>query len=427
MQLLHRFIRTSVMIRDSIAKSAASKTRHASTAARVTHAVSENGDLRVDHDLASPVLETSVLPHSTTRTIILNRPKALHALNKTMFAALTARFLRFQQTGQVQCIIIRSQGTPGRAFCAGGDVKTIYNYGDDSKANEFDELFRTEYTMNSLLGQSSAKPTVSIWDGIVMGGGVGLSIHGKYRIATENTVFAMPECAIGLHPDIGASYFLPRLPSGVGYYMGLTGARLKGEDVVHVGLATHFVPSHSIESLIDRLECAQFDQETTIETILNEFAVAVQPKALPGESVIRQCFTRPSVEEILSSLDEVIRDGSKDDASIAGESLEAMKAGCPMSLKLAFESLTRGQKQSLDECLVMDFRLTARCIRRKDFYSGVRSALITKDRNPSWEPSDLSLVTVADVTQFFAPLDSDLHIAELQLSAVHAQPDQSKL
>lgn len=384
----------------------------------ITHAITGSGDAVLNIDPASPILERTFPAAPNTRMLILNRPEALHALNKDMCSALYNRLRRYEATEEVKCVILTSEGTPGRAFCAGGDIRSMYNAGQQGKLDDVEELFRSEYGMNSMFGSLKSTSVVSIMDGIVMGGGVGLAIHGKYRVATENTVFAMPECAIGLYPDIGASYFLPRLSSGLGMFLGLTGHRLKGRDVVQAGLATHFVPTASLPGLLQELQSTSIEGDGVIDSLLREFETQIRPEPLSGLNarIVRECFDFTSTDKIVSELKRRVIEGPEDDQEFAASALQKLKTGCPTSVKVACEALKRGASRSLNECLMMEFRLTLRMTRREDFFAGVKSAVVTKDRNPKWNPSSLDAVSDSDVAQIFEPLRVDLDMEELDLS-----------
>lgn len=384
------------------------------------------GEVVLDPTQSGLVLERTAAPHSCVRHLELNRPKALHALTSSMCAAVRRRVQRLEAATDVRCIVLSARGTAGRAFCAGGDVRALYEAGMAGDYGVGDALFREEYSMNALLGSLSSTSLVSLLDGITMGGGVGLAVHGRFRVATENTVFAMPECAIGLSPDIGASYFLSRLSAGVGAYLGLTGARLRGKEVFVAGIATHFIPSDSLPELVQALESASVLDAATIDGVLTKYSKDGESgsSTLVGQSVMKRCFTKDGVEEIMSALEEEgsSAEASPGDAAFAKKALGMLKKGnCPTTMKVAFESIRQGKSKTLKECLDTEFRVTVRCVRREDFYSGVRSALVTKDRNPLWVPSSLANVSAADVQRFFEPLDTDLGIPELGL----VQPDET--
>lgn len=388
---------------------------------QLTHGVASTGLLVPDSSLLHPVLEQWVPPNISTRTLLLNRPRALHALSEPMCSALHARLHTLANLG-TRCVVLAAHGTPARAFCAGGDVRAVYDHGAAGRFEDGDDLFRIEFRMNSLLARMRPA-AVAILDGIVMGGGAGLSVHGKYRVATSNTVFAMPECAIALSPDVGASYFLSRLEQpGLGMYLALTGARLKGGQVKEAGLATHFVSPEGVHELISRLQASELPDEAAIGAVLKEFEVDTGPDGqLDGLDVIRRSFTRDSVASILGALNDIVKDGTEQESTFASSTVALIRKQCPTSLKIAFQAQTRGASLSVDDCLRMEFRIVTRCLRRDDFYTGVKSALVTKDRNPIWNPANIDDVSDEAVEKFFDPLENDLRIPELELGEAQSE------
>lgn len=293
-------------------------------------------------------------------------------------------------------MIIRGAGE--KSFCAGGDVRTVVE-GPVSSGKDF---FRHEYRTNELIGNFK-KPYVAIIDGITMGGGVGLSVHGKYRVATERTLYAMPETAIGLFPDVGGGYFLPRMPGNLGTYLGLTGFRLKGRDVHKAGVATHFVESKNIEELEgDLVKCknsADIDKTlykySSLSKDTSEFVLQ------PHLKQIEKAFAGESVEEIVKNLHA---EGSE----WAMSTLKLISKMSPTSLKITLHQLRLGKTMNLRECLQMEFRLAAHCCIDSDFKEGVRALLIDKDQQPKWKPETIEKVSPEHVNRFFLPLpDND--------------------
>ncbi|XP_015590445.1 3-hydroxyisobutyryl-CoA hydrolase, mitochondrial isoform X2 [Cephus cinctus] len=320
---------------------------------------------------------------------VLNRPKALNALNLSMVRKIY-RVLKEWETSKKLVVV---KGASGKAFCAGGDVKSLVlalnEPGGEAIGQEF---FRAEYTMDHLIGTYKI-PYVALIHGITMGGGVGISIHGKYRVATENTLFAMPETAIGLVPDVGASYFLPRLKGKLGLFLGLTGQRIKGVDVLLAGIATHYVPSERIEDLTKALlTTGNIDIDSTIkkfqpENLNQEFSLA------PYLSKIDNYFSAPTVEEIVNRLEADGSDWAKD-------VLQLLNNMSPTALKMAKISYDKGSQLSLAECLKMEYRLMCSTLTKtSDFYEGVRALLIDKDKNPKWNPKTLQEVTDESIKQ----------------------------
>ncbi|CAI9103370.1 OLC1v1001838C1 [Oldenlandia corymbosa var. corymbosa] len=318
---------------------------------------------------------------SSARTLILNRPKQLNALNYPMISRLLDLYLEFEQDPNVKLIVMK--GT-GRAFCAGGDVATVVRDISQGNWRLGAHFFRKEFTLNFLIATYS-KPQVSTLNGIVMGGGAGVSVHGRFRVATENTVFAMPETALGLFPDIGASYFLSKLPGFFGEYVGLTGYRLDGAEMLVCGLATHYVPAERLSSLEDALYGANSSDLATISSIIDKFS---QVPILKGTSayhrlkIINKCFARRTVEEILSALEGEAA-SNKDDWILSA--IDSLKKASPTSLKISLRSIREGRLQGIGKCLAREYRMVCHVMRgemSKDFFEGCRAILIDKDKNP---------------------------------------------
>jgi enoyl-CoA hydratase len=337
--------------------------------------------------------------------ITLNRPKALNALTLEMIRAIAPQLVAWQEDSTVKAVVIRGAGD--RAFCAGGDVRAVWEAG---RAGETltEVFFREEYRLNRLI-HVFAKPYVALIDGITMGGGVGVSVHGSHRIAGDRTLLAMPEVGIGLFPDVGGTWFLPRLPGRLGLFLALTGWRLKTADAVYCGLATEYVPSERMAALTEAIVASDWGSDGTealVDRAIDRF------KATPGESeleahrdLIDRCFSARSVESILAALD-----ASGDDwaARIAG----IIRKQSPTSLKVTFAQLEKGASLDFDQAMVQEYRLSQAFMAGSDFYEGIRAALIDKDNRPQWSPPDLAAVTPAAVEAHFRPLgDRDLVFA----------------
>lgn len=284
------------------------------------------------------------------------------------------------------------KGAGEKSFCAGGDVRTVV----EGSVADGKEFFRNEYRNNELIGNYK-KPYIAIIDGITMGGGVGLSVHGKYRVATERTLFAMPETAIGLFPDVGGGYFLPRMAGNMGAYLGLTGFRLKGRDVQKAGVATHYVESSSLADLENEL--SQCKNTIQINKTLEKFTPKDTTEFVlqPHLEQIEKAFGGDTVEDILNSLHN---DGSE----WAMSTLKLLSKMSPTSLKVTLRQLQLGKSMTLRECLQMEFRLAAHCCINSDFKEGVRALLIDKDQQPKWNPDQIEKVTQDHVNRFFSPL-----------------------
>ena len=332
--------------------------------------------------------------------ITLNRPKSLNALNLPMINEMYPILKKWSQENR-DMVIIEGAGT--KAFCAGGDVVAVTTAPQEIRGTEKQtEFFKKEYQLNHLIGTLGI-PYVALIDGITMGGGVGLSVHGKYRVATEHTLFAMPETGIGLFPDVGGSFFMPKLKGGLGMYLALTGYRLKGADCVHAGIATHICKQQEIENLKNDLLNLENNAEDNIIAVLNKYDSEFPKEKFTLENLlpnIDECFMKESVEEILKCLD------SKDD-SWSTKTRKQFNSFSPTSVKITFEQLSRGKQLStLKECLQMEYRLACRCCEDSDFYEGIRALLIDKDKNPQWQPSSIAEVTESIVERYFSQLPS---------------------
>jgi enoyl-CoA hydratase len=321
--------------------------------------------------------------------ITLNRPKALNALTHEMCVAMKAQLDQWAKDDAVKTVAVRGAGD--RAFCAGGDIRALYESGKAGTPYAL-EFYRDEYILNAAI-KHYPKPYVALIQGINMGGGVGVSVNGSHRIAGEGMVFAMPETGIGLFPDVGGSYFLPRCPGEVGMFLGLTGFRLKTADSLYAGIATDFVPASRWDTLLKALS-----DGTAPDT-----AIAGLKDGVPGtfllehRSAIDRIFASGSVEEILAGLDAEHEDWT-------GDIAKTIRMKSPTSLKIAFRQIREGKNLDFDDCMKMEYRMVNRIVAGRDFYEGVRAVIIDKDNAPKWQPSELSDVSQADVDAYFAPL-----------------------
>ncbi|CAK1542840.1 unnamed protein product [Leptosia nina] len=324
--------------------------------------------------------------------ITLNRPKALNSLNTSMVTKL----LRQLQEWENKKSLVIVKGAGDKAFCAGGDVKSAIDRVEGPR------FFHIEYNVNYLIGKYKV-PYIALMNGVTMGGGVGVSVHGRYRVATEKTIVAMPETKIGLFPDVGGSYFLPRLQVNLGMYLGLTGDRLKGIDVVKAGFATHLVPSKRLYELEKLLSRCTSDNE--VQQLLNKFHEPAEDFSLADNiKHINYCFAASTVEEIIERLEKVNNEWSIKTVKIIGQM-------CPGSLKITLRALQRGAQLDLPQCLKMEYRLACRATENHDFPEGVRALLIDKDNMPKWQHSSLADVDEDYVEGYFKKLP---HERELQ-------------
>ena len=334
--------------------------------------------------------------------VTLNRPHALNAVSLAMVRELTRQLAEWERDPTVTRVIVASRDP--RAFSAGGDVRALYDLG---RAGRFDEAlgyFREEYALNTHI-KSYRKPYVALIDGIVMGGGVGISVHGSHRVAGDKFAFAMPEVGIGFFPDVGATWFLPRLPGRLGTYCALTGERLDGADAVVAGIATHRVPSARFPNLIESL-C---DADPVEESLAACAQSPARGAAAARRNAITAWFEADQVEEILGALDaEGAMQGPN--AAFAAETAALMRTKSPTSLKLALAQMRRGATLDFAECMRTEFRIVSRVVRGHDFYEGVRAVIIDKDQAPQWQPATLAAVDPAEVERHFAPVAHELEL-----------------
>ncbi len=323
--------------------------------------------------------------------ITLNRPKAIHALNRSMCEAMIAALSAWREDAAVRSVLIDHAGE--RGFCAGGDIRMIAESGagDGVDAKAF---FLAEYRLNALMFDYP-KPITAIVDGIVMGGGVGISEPADVRIATERTTYAMPETGIGLYPEVGGGWFLPRLPGQTGVWIGLTGARLKAADTVALGIHTHFVPSDGVEALKADLLAGTADPAEVAARHAKDAGPA--PLAAHREA-IDQLFAFDTVEEIFAALEA-------DGADWALAQLATLKTKSPTSLKVTLRHIREGAKAAtFSDNMAVEYAVSGRIGASHDFQEGVRAVIVDKDNAPKWSPADLSGVTDETLNALFAPL-----------------------
>ncbi len=339
--------------------------------------------------------------------VLLNRPRALNALGLSLIEAFDARLEAWAADPAVKAVVVRGAGE--RAFCAGGDVRSIWE-GGRTAGGPASDLFRREYMLIRRI-KVLPKPYIALIDGIAMGGGVGVCVHGSHRVATERTLVALPETRIGLFPDVGSAHFLPRLPGALGLYLGLTGVRLKAADALYAGLADHYVESARLPELEAALAAADWSggpaqavASATIDLFAgNAFAGDPGAPALAERrAAVDRCFGQDSVAAILAALEA-------EGGDWAGKTLETLGACSPTSLKVTFEQLRRGAALGFDDAMIMEFRLSQAFLARHDFHEGIRAIVIDKDNAPKWRPDTLAEVTPDLVEAHFAPLgDSEL-------------------
>lgn len=327
--------------------------------------------------------------------ITLNRPTALNALTLPMILALQEQLVTWNHDDDIHAIVIQSNSE--KAFCAGGDVRWLYEMGQKDSPRQM-EFFWHEYRLNHYIHHLS-KPYISLMNGITMGGGVGISLHGSHPIASENFSFAMPETTIGFFPDIGASHILSKCHGAYGIYLGLTGSRIGPQDALRQGLVKYSVQSHHFNELLSALIENDLSSEAyhLVDSVIGSFATDNENFSVSHQQKIDKYFNYREVQDIFDALEK----DSHDDW--CAKMLKNLKHKSPLSLKVSLKQLLRANGMSLADCLNMDFNLVHHFMHAHDFYEGVRALLVDKDRTPSWEPASLTSVQSEMVKRYFEP------------------------
>jgi enoyl-CoA hydratase len=338
----------------------------------------------------------------TAGVVTLNRPAALNAVTSGMVRLLHAQLAAWRDDPAVTRVLVTAVGD--RAFSAGGDLRGIYEAARAGRQQDSLAFWRDEYRLNFAI-KHYPKPYVALIDGIVMGGGAGLSVHGSHRVAGDRFLFAMPEVGIGFFPDVGATWFLPRFPGELGVYCALTGERLKPADGVAVGIATYRVGSTRFGDLIDAL-CGA----TPVDALLGAFAEPAGQGAVAARGpAIERFFAGERVEDILMRLDSEAASASAD-AQWAGTVAATIRTKAPLSLKLALAQVRRGREWSFADCMRAEWRIVSRVAYGEDFYEGIRAVIIDKDNAPRWRPASLAEVSEAEVDRHFAAVAEELEL-----------------
>lgn len=325
--------------------------------------------------------------------IMLNRPKALNALTLYMVNRISGALASWEQDARVKLVLI--DGAGDRAFCAGGDIMHLYEAGRAGRFEEARSFFQHEYRLNAQIA-SYPKPYVALADRTVMGGGVGLAGHGSHRVVTERSMVAMPECAIGLIPDVGGTFLLARTPGHLGEYLGLTGARMTGADAIAAGFATHFVESSQIEALTATLV------ETGDVGVISRYAKNPSPFHLDAN--------RPTVDRIFGSrtLTDILRAVEAEPGDWARSAEKALTTESPLSLHCTLAAIRRARPMaSVGDALAMEYRFTSRALAQGDLIEGIRAAVVDKDKSPRWSHKTICEVRDDDVEAMLAPLGAD--------------------
>ncbi|XP_049370582.1 3-hydroxyisobutyryl-CoA hydrolase-like protein 5 [Solanum verrucosum] len=342
------------------------------------------------------------------RVLTLNRPNNLNYVSEKVALTLGQKLEKYEKDDNAKFVILKGAG---RTFSAGGDLERIY----DARDSVLEGVYRIYWLFYHI--HTYKKPHIALVHGMSMGGGVGLMAPMKFSVVTEKAFCSTPEANLGYHPDCGLSYILSRLPGRLGEYLGLTGVKLKGKEVVAAGLATHFVPSHKLFQLEKSLlSINNGGEEDTIRSVIDEFSTNVQideTSVLSKFSIIDDCFSRETLEEILDSFEAEA--GKKGNDWIM-PMLKSIKKASPIGLKITLRSIREGRTQTLSECLRKEFRITINILRTiisDDLYEGIRAAIIDKDKSPKWNPSTLDKVHDEQLDLIFKPLEQ--HDLELQI------------
>ena len=332
--------------------------------------------------------------------VTLNRPKAINSLNQGMVNTLSAVLSRWEHDDAVRVVVLAGAGD--RGLCAGGDVVAIYHSAraDGVAARRF---WYDEYLLNAQIGRF-AKPYVSLMDGIVMGGGVGVGAHANTRVVTDTTKMAMPEVGIGFIPDVGGTYLLSRAPGSLGLHAALTGAPFSGADAIALGFADHCVRHDDLEAFTRAIV------SDGVEKALADHAAPPPPSALAAQrDWIDDCYANDTVADIVAAL-------RGHDAGPANDAANLIASRSPIALSVTLESVRRAAKlDTLEDVLTQEYRVSCGSLRSHDLVEGIRAQLVDKDRNPAWSPRSLAEVSTADVEAYFAPAEPDLAFEERRL------------
>lgn len=338
--------------------------------------------------------------HNHIAFVTLSRPQALNSLSYDMVKELAQLLHQWENDDSIHAVLVRGAGD--KAFCAGGDVRYIY---DSYKADSTEHLqfFCDEYRLDHTIHRYP-KPYIALMDGIVMGGGMGISQGAQFRIVTDRTRMAMPETAIGLFPDVGASYFLSRLEGALGIYLGITGASIKAPDILYVGLGDLYLDTYSVVALDDRLNDIVWtdDHDRDVEMALNTLASEPEttPTLEPLAEAIDLHFSEPTLPGIIASLKNESRTELTDWAT---QTLAVFEKRSPLLMAVTLEQLHRGKRMSLADCFRMELNLVHACFDQGDFIEGIRALIVDKDQRPRWSPLNLADVTSSDIDEFFVP------------------------
>ncbi|MDM5188572.1 enoyl-CoA hydratase/isomerase family protein [Bacillus sp. DX4.1] len=335
-------------------------------------------------------------------SITLNRPKALNSLSYDMLQPIGQKLKEWENDDRIAIVIMEGAGTKG--FCAGGDIKTLYEARSNETAlQKAEQFFEEEYEIDTFIYKFS-KPIIACLDGIVMGGGVGLTNGASHRIVTERTKWAMPEMNIGFFPDVGAAYFLNKAPGHTGRYVALTASVLKASDVLYINAADRYMSSETLPTFLAEIEKVNWHQQnihTSLKELLDTFATSpsTESELASVQEEIDTHFSLHTLEEIITSLE-------KDSSPFALKTKETLLSKSPFSLKVTLKQLMDGEEKSLEQCFATDLVLAKNFMRHEDFFEGVRSVVVDKDQNPQYKYKQLDDVSDEAVNRFFNLLNA---------------------
>uniref|UniRef100_A0A0D6R0R0 3-hydroxyisobutyryl-CoA hydrolase n=1 Tax=Araucaria cunninghamii TaxID=56994 RepID=A0A0D6R0R0_ARACU len=372
---------------------------------------SQNGENSCEHSKQQAVLDEEI---GHVGLITLNNPGKLNIITPEVVRRLAELYEKWEKANDVEIIIIKGAG---RAFSAGGDLRTFYH---GKAAKYVIEAVHRMYWLVSHI-HTYKKPLVAFVHSIAMGGGASLTVPSTFTIVTEKTVLAAPEARLGFHTDASLSYILSHLPGHIGEYLGLTGARVDGAEMVAIGLGTHYVPSEKLPDLEKHLISLNSGDRSVIRAAIEEFSVAVHPgerSFLHTRLLIDKCFSKDTVEEIIESL---VAESTVEENQWVKETIKSLKSSSPTGLKMTLKSVRQARSQKLNECLKKEFRMTINTLRgviSNDMYEGIRALVIDKDNSPKWNPSTLGEITEEKLDLIFQPFEEKF---ELQL------PEEEKI
>lgn len=336
--------------------------------------------------------DLSIEVMGTLGVITLTREAALNALTHSMLRTISSALDAWERDDTISHIAICGRG---RAFSAGGDLLDLYERGRAGKPNY--SFFQDEYRLNARLG-IFPKPIIAMIDGIIMGGGVGVAVHGRYRVMTENAVFSMPEVGIGFFPDVGGSYFLPRLPKQMGYYLGLTGARIRAGDAYKAAIATHVTAAGKLTALIEAL-AAHSDTEAVLKRFHDPKMAA---EAALDHNEVERLFSANTLSGLTTTLSAAERD-----SPLAASAMKAIRRNSPTSVAVAFRQIRMGADKTLADCMRMEYRILVRMLKGPDFYEGIRAVIVDKTNDPKWQPETADALSNERIDGYFEPLGAD--------------------